>query len=267
MVTPDRERSPEAAGRKSRKAEKLLLRLAFGAKNGRAPQVRNLKQVAFFSQLGIALNRLQKNGSSSAMSFLYLLEHGQQMPALQAKDLSVHLDDMGVRGVIALKRAKRIVIVRDPFSRTLSAFLDKFRSPFFQRDFGPFDLSPEGFSAFLEYLENGGLRTNSHWSPQTDRLLLAPEQYDAVIAFSAFPDQFLHVLLQWVPKVEEKWKDFAPTEIGGPPRTDAGAKVAAFYTMEDIERVERIYWKDLEVPQIRREADDMRERLLTGRSS
>jgi len=200
------------------------------------------------------------------MSFLYLLEHGQQMPALQAKDLSLHLADMGVRGVFALKKAKRVVIVRDPFSRTLSAFLDKFRSPFFQRDFGPFDLSPEGFSAFLEYLENGGLR-NSHWSPQTDRLLLAVEHYDAVIPFSAFPDQFLDVLHRWVPKVKDTWKDFAPTEIGGPPRTDAGAKVAAFYDMEDIERVERIYRKDLEIPQIRREADDMRERVLTAPSS
>lgn len=94
------------------------------------------------------------------MSLPYLLEHGQQIPAWESKDSSVHLSDMGVRGIFALKRAKRMVIVRDPFSRTLSAFLDKFRSPFFQRDFGPFDLTPEGFSRFLAYLEGGGLRTN-----------------------------------------------------------------------------------------------------------
>lgn len=239
----------------SRRAARSLLRVMFTSKDGLTPQVRNLKQLAFFPRLGIALNRLQKNGSSSAMSFLYFLEHGQQMPALEAKGLSIHLGDLGVRGVIALKRAKRIVIVRDPFSRTLSAFLDKFRSPYFQRDFGPFDLTPEGFSGFLAYLEDGGLRTNSHWSPQTDRLLLAPEQYDAVVSFSSFPDAFLRVLERWVPDVGQKWADFSQDKIQGPPRTDAGAKVAAFYNEDDIARVECLYGKDLTVPPIRAAAD------------
>lgn len=41
----------------------------------------------------------------------------------------------------------------------------------------------------------------------------------------------------------------------GPPRTDAGAKVAAFYNEDDIARVERLYGKDLTVPPIRAEAD------------
>lgn len=265
-VPPDASHVADAHRNRSRKAEKILLRLMFGSGKYEAPQARNLKQVAFFPQLGIALNRLQKNGSSSAMSFLYYLEHGQHTPAMQAKDSSLHLSDMGIHGIMTLKRAKRIVIVRDPFSRTLSAFLDKFRSPFFQRDFGPFELSPEGFSVFLKYLENGGLRTNSHWSPQTDRLLLSPDRYHAVIAFSAFPSQFLQVLCQWIPAVQNRWKSFSGTEIGGPPRTDAGAKVAAFYNSEDIGRVERIYHKDLEVPQIRQEADDMRERFLNQSS-
>jgi hypothetical protein len=127
-------------------------------------------------------------------------------------------------------------------------------------------LTPDGFSGFLAYLEDGGLRTNSHWSPQTDRLLLAPEQYDAVVPFSSFPAEFLQILERWVPDVGQKWADFSQDNIQGPPRTDAGAKVAAFYNEDDIARVENLYYTDLEVPQIRQEADDMRERFRKASS-
>jgi len=235
----------------------MLLRELFPPDGGMAPQIRNLKQVAFFPRMGVAFNRLQKNGSSLAITFLHFLEYGYQERARRAKNLTVHFSDMGVRGVFALMKAKRIVIVRDPFSRTLSAFLDKFRSPSFQRKFGPFELSPVGFSAFLSYLEAGGLRTNSHWSPQTDRMALAPRHYDAIIPFSAVPGQFLASLRDQAPGVEAKWSNFMPTEMGGPPQTNARTKVSLFYSRQDIERVESLYKTDLELTTIRTEADRM----------
>lgn len=252
-------RSPsEHERRGSRRAARLALRVFFRSTGGRTPQVRNLKQMAFFPRLGITLNRLQKNGSSTAMSFLYFLEHGEHMAALQAKERAVHLGSIGARGVLALRSAKRIVIVRDPFSRTLSAFLQKFHSPDYQRNFGPFELNPEGFSAFLSFLHKGGLRANSHWSPQTDRLLLAPEQYNAVLSFSDFPANLVRTVEAWVPETRKKWTDFSPVDIDGPPRTDASEKVAAFYNRDDISMVEHLYRKDFEVPHIRDEANRMR---------
>lgn len=250
----------------SRKAARVALRLLFPPGDGKAPEVRNLKQVAFFRRIGIAFNRMQKNGNSTAMSFLHYLEHGEHQPAGDAKAHALHLSDLGARGVFALTRAKRLLVVRDPFSRTLSAFLDKFRSPNYRRDFGEFALSSEGFSEFLSFLENGGLRANVHWGPQSDRILLAAQKYDAVVPFSAFPTDFVRSIEQWVPGAEAKWAEFSVGEVGGPPATHAGEKVASFFSRRDMATVERLFQADLAIPQIREEADRVQEAYehLTG---
>jgi hypothetical protein len=243
----------------SRKTARVALKLLFTSVEGKAPEVRNLKQVAYFPRTRIAFNRLQKNGNSTAMSFLHYLEHGEHQAAGEAKAHALHLSDLGARGVFALTRAKRLIVVRDPFSHTLSAFLDKFRSPNYRRNFGEFALSPEGFSEFLSFLDNGGLRANAHWAPQTDRILLATEKYDAVVPFSAFPTDLVGAIEQWVPGAHDKWSEFSGEEIGGPPATHAGEKVAAFYNRDDLATVERLFQADLAVPQIRQEADRVRE--------
>ena len=238
-----------------------LLRTLFPSGTGTPAAVRNLKQVAIFPHLGIAFNRLQKNGSSTVMSFLYFAEYGQHVSSLEAKGSAIHLDSLGTRGILALGRRKRIAIVRDPFSRTLSAFLQKFRSPRFQSRFGSFDLSPEGFSAFLEFLSAGGLRANSHWSPQTDRLLLAPHHYHLLVPFSEFPNKFLDTVEQWTPGLRQKFADFSQNDIQGPQQTEAGKRVGAFYNKTDLARVEELYCQDLEVPEILSEAEKIRAQM------
>ena len=195
------------------------------------------------------------------MSFLYFAEYGQRVSALEAKASAIHLNSLGFRGILELRRMKRIAIVRDPFSRTLSAFLQKFRSPHFQSRFGPFDLTPEGFSAFLEFLGAGGLRANSHWSPQTDRLLLAPHQYHLLVPFSEFPNNFLETAEKWAPGLRHKFVDFSQHAIQGPQQTDAGEKVGAFYNKTDLARVEELYRQDLEVPEIFKEAQRLLEQV------
>lgn len=58
---------------------------------------------------------------------------------------------------------------RDPYTRTLSAYLDKIKSS----DFKGFNKKIESrygeitFANFVTYLEDGGLLENAHWAPQT----------------------------------------------------------------------------------------------------
>ena len=247
-----------------RALEKRLLRLMFPPVIAGQGQVRNLKQVAVFPRLGIAFNRLQKNGSSTVMSFLYFAEHGKRVSALGAKDLAIHLDSQGLRGITSLSRLTKMAVVRDPFSRTLSAFLQKFQSQGFQDKFGPFDLSPQGFSTFLQFLESGGLRANSHWSPQTDRLLLPPQHYNYLVPFSDFPKKFLEALDEVNPRLRQRFGEFSGYGIHGPQQTHASEKAAVFYSKTDLARVEHLYSKDFEVPEILNESEKLRREMRSA---
>ena len=255
----------EASTAGSRKAERLALGLLFPSIKGKGPEVRNLKHVAFFPRIGVAFNRLQKNGNSTAVGFLHYLEHGGYEPAGQAKAQAVRFSELGTSGVIRLNKARRVVVVRDPYSRTLSAFLDKFRLQDYRRDYGQFELNKRGFRNFLTFLEKGGLHANKHWSPQTDRMLLAHNKYNAVIPFSSFPDAFVRSLEGWVPQTRDKWAEFARGGPEGPPATKANTKIEAFYSLDDFETIERLFEADFAVPQIRDEATRVREAFERSR--
>ena len=228
---------------------------------GNPPSARNLKHIAFFPGIGVAFNRIQKNGNSTAISFLHYLEHGEYQQSGHAKASALSFGDLGARGVHQLKLANRIVVVRDPYSRTLSGFLHTFGPKEDQRNSSPFESNQRGFRDFLSFLEEGGLHANKHWSPQTDRILLPLHKYDAVVPFSSFPHTFVQSLEGWVPSAREKWVEFSRRGAVGPPATNALNKLAAFYSHSDLETIERLYKKDFAVPQIGKEAERVRNAL------
>jgi hypothetical protein len=65
----------------------------------------------------------------------------------------------------ALERFRRIMFVRNPFTRVASAYLDKVASGKYERLVGL--QGSTTFSEFCDYLASGGLRRNIHWLPQT----------------------------------------------------------------------------------------------------
>jgi hypothetical protein len=76
-----------------------------------------------------------------------------------------------IRVLRSVRHTEIIAVRRNPYSRTLSAFLDKFRLDAFRQKFGMFDLTPTGYEKFLRWLAIDGLFLNSHWAPQVMSLL------------------------------------------------------------------------------------------------
>src|SRR5439155_25103731 len=76
-----------------------------------------------------------------------------------------------------LDRAFTFSFVRNPFTRILSAFLDKIatRTPKFQKILG-LDGQAISFREFLERLDDGYLMKNVHWAPQSELIPMAPGQ-------------------------------------------------------------------------------------------
>lgn len=102
-------------------------------------------RVAVFKKSRIAFNRLKKNANSTAMIALTRLETGLlQKSRRTAKHDADRMDDASVL-LSNFAKFDWLLIVRDPYSRTLSAFLEKFQQARYVENYGKFDLSPRGF--------------------------------------------------------------------------------------------------------------------------
>lgn len=174
--------------RRELREQRALLSLALGRKTLQIKRD-NLDRVVFYPEHNIAFNRIAKSGNSSVI--LYLDEaikgpNNHQDDYKQAKRKA-----MGTgKSLIEMSRSQKdraslaevsfFTVVRNPWTRTLSAFLDKIangpRDKYgFIPGFG--DNSQAGFEAFIAFLGSGGLHANHHWKPQTDALLLPASQF------------------------------------------------------------------------------------------
>lgn len=124
--------------------------------------------------------RIFKAANSTVVSNLFAAETGkvvQDLLSLQnIKD--THYDrlssvDMKTVRMIA-GRFFKFTVVRDPYTRVLSAYLDKIRCNENGKAIAvaqhlrlPLHKAPT-FSDFIDYLERGGLRKNAHWCRQVD---------------------------------------------------------------------------------------------------
>jgi hypothetical protein len=168
-------------------------RLAALVLAGRSLDLSNLeKAAAVWPEQRLIYNRLKKSGNTRIVAFLNdELGGGQFDSARRLKAALVRPFDLPLGELARLDRFFSFTIVRNPYSRVLSAYLDKLaeaRTPGAtsrrQPDYGRFpgygENSPEGFARFLDFLADGGLRANRHWWPQADLLYQPAERFSFI---------------------------------------------------------------------------------------
>jgi hypothetical protein len=214
------------------------LEARYGAINRRA-----ISRVAVFPDLGLAYNRVKKNANTSTIILLRQLESGGIEERNDAKwNARTYFDfaDPAQQGLDALHL---FIIIRDPYSRVLSAFLDKFRTEHYQRKHGHFELTPEGFGQFLRWLENGGLKRDAHWDLQTRLMMLPLEKYDTVIRFENYRDGLRNLLeSRALTLPPDALKELYPSDRAK--ETKSSSKLAQFYTPGRAELVRRLFAED-----------------------
>lgn len=128
----------------------------------------------------------------------------------------------------------KFTVVRNPYERVLSAYLDKIARRVDTRRWGEIS----DFYAFCRFLDGGALHADPHWAPQIDLLLLPTSLFDLVV-------QVEH-LSRDLPPVFEMLGLPAPsaTERYGPPPTQAGALLAQHYDDTSRSVVARLYERD-----------------------
>jgi hypothetical protein len=136
----------------------------------------------------------------------------------------------------------KFVFVRNPFTRVLSAYLDKVvrQNSIRYRRWALKNGQPQSpsFADFCRYLDGGGLYEDAHWAPQVDCLLIPFADFNFVGRFETVDADLKQV-------VTHIFGDENPVlHLSGPPRTHAGDKLGKYYSEEESGTIARLYAKD-----------------------
>lgn len=200
---------------------------------------------AYDPELVFFYNRIPKVANSSIVKGLIELRKNDQGAY---KDSYTTPSRMSKNEVDDLKSAYKFVFVRNPYTRLLSAYLDKV----VRRRY----LSPNGkvyskslcdgyeeipsFPEFVDYLSKGGLCKNAHWAPQAELLLLPVEMFDKIGRFENLQEDFDEVSMA----IAGKKLDLG---FAGPPKSGSQGKLKEFYSDQVAETVFDLYKKDFEM--------------------
>jgi len=193
-------------------------------------------------------NRIPKNANSSLVTLMHAIENGYFRSVIKSRRNIDHLNTIAVGSVHRLTDYRRMVVVRNPYSRLLSAFLEKMSYDRNRGRYGKFELSPDGFDDFIGWLERGGLEKNQHWDLQTRKMILPLGQYTDVIRFEALHEQLgefiVSVGLGAKSALLENMSE--ASSAGRRHGTGASGKIDRFYTQPRAARVYDLYRSDFE---------------------
>jgi hypothetical protein len=161
-----------------------------------------------------------------------------------AKSQVTHFGDLGFRELRRLRRYFVFTVVRNPYARALSAYLDKFRpgEPQFDRfaaRVAGFDGGDVSFAGFCRYLAAGGEAENAHWMRQT-RITRLADRIDLVGRVESLDADLARIFARIGAG------GGGPIVRAGPPPTGAAGRLGAHYDPESAALVSAVYREDFD---------------------
>lgn len=187
-------------------------------------------------ELGVFCNRIPKAANSSVISGLASLKAGEHVPSKPAKAMFRSPSSLTPAELDIFESLFKFAVVRNPFARTLSAYLDKVERK------GKIDGYETSFPEFMDYLARGGLYRNAHWAPQSALLLMPPERYDFFGRVEAFDADMEQVYA----RLREPALGYKPQSIYQN-YTGASEKSRRYYTPKQVEQVRTLFQRDFEL--------------------
>jgi len=210
-----------------------------------------LRRLAYWPKFGLSYNKVKKNANTSVVLLLDHLQHEGEVSRRDAKWRTFGLFDVALSELGRLAQYHYFIVIRDPYSRVLSAFLDKFRHEEFWSSYGDFPLDPDGFDSFLAWLKAGGLNKDPHWDLQIKLMVWPLEKYDTVIRFENFAAE-MHALFESrnIQISAELLEDVLPSDHGK--KTSAADQLDRFYTPARRQLVAELFRDDFDALGYRR---------------
>lgn len=187
-------------------------------------------------QMKFFCNRIPKAANSTVVTTLARIRFDREITSKQAKKMFLTPALLHNDEVQNLDNFFRFVFVRNPFTRTLSAYLDKVERRAVEKN------KPSSFKSFLYQLEAGRLHSNAHWAPQYNLLLIPVDQFDFIGRTETFDADMLTVKNRLLGKRSDE-----PVKSVLSNATNAKDKLDHYYDDETIELVRTLYRQDFEI--------------------
>ncbi|MGM0404488.1 MAG: sulfotransferase family protein [Thermodesulfobacteriota bacterium] len=186
-------------------------------------------------ELGFFYNRIPKAANSTVVTNLARLKFGREIASKAAKKMFKTPSALHAREVSQFSFLFTFTVVRNPYTRTLSAYLDKVERRALR------DNKESSFRDFLYSLQKGKLYSNAHWAPQSALLLLPADQFDFIGKVESIDTDLPYIKQKLQGKRPEK--PFKSTLNNS---TGASRKLRAYYDTETAEIVRMLFRNDFE---------------------
>lgn len=222
----------------------------------RETNARNSGLVVLYPALNLAYNRLKKVANNSIRHYLRDLsgeKRKQVSPgqnSLDSSTLEQSLNSiLGRKLLVAVSSFDWACVVRDPYERLLSAYLDKSRHDRYGHIPGFSRRDAVGFRRFVEYIGSGGLNADRHWSPQSASLFLNPNSYGKLIPMTQLSNFFSDLRREnCLPPVSKK--NYQTSHKLDLKQTNNSSRfLADFYDQASISTVDEMYRLDFKLYQ------------------
>jgi hypothetical protein len=185
--------------------------------------------------LGFFYNRIPKAANSTVIINLARIRFGREISSKAAKKMFKTPSALHAGEVSRFPLLFKFTVVRNPYTRTLSAYLDKVERRALR------DNKESSFRDFLYSLKKGKLYSNAHWAPQNALLLLPVDQFDFIGKVETIETDLAFIKETILKKrPEEPIKSFLNNSTG------AVRKLKAYYDSETAELVRMLFRDDFE---------------------
>ncbi len=159
-----------------------------GSKIFEAPE--NARGIWVRSDLPLVFQTLLKSGSTSMRNYFHEVQKKEAWTKTRARPLH----RLSRKSARLVGSSRKFTQARNPYTRVLSAFVEKNPRPQFAQVPGMGDLSPDGFAKFLRFLQTGGLHEDRHWMPMVDQLSWPVEAFDYILHLENLQSEFQRML-------------------------------------------------------------------------
>lgn len=185
-------------------------------------------------ELGFFCNRVPKAANSTVVTNLARLKFGRDIDSPDAKKMFTTPARLSKAEVERFPSLFKFTVVRSPYTRTLSAYLDKIERRALRAG------KESSFRDFLLQAKNKQrfLFSNAHWAPQSSLMLIPVEQFDFIGKVESLNDDLAEITRRIRPELEQSLTSFKKNATG------AGDKLRHYYDDELIALVQDLYRDD-----------------------